>query len=60
MVKCPNCGSEAQVKYVKGRFEEDGDSICAIREYRCGCGKRFYTTEYYYSDCPEEVDEEVE
>lgn len=59
MIKCPNCGSTAQVKYLKGKFEEDGEQICAIRKYRCGCGEIFHTTEYYYSDDCEEVDEDI-
>jgi hypothetical protein len=59
MIKCPNCGSTAQVKYLKRTFEEDGDSICVIRKYQCGCGEIFHTTEYYYSDYPETVDEHV-
>ena len=55
MVKCPNCGSTAQVKYLKSTFEEDGDSICAIRKYKCGCGETFKTAKLYV---PSELDHE--
>ena len=58
-IKCPNCGSTAQVKHLKSKFEEDGEQICAIRKYHCGCGTTFHTTEYYYSDDCEEVDEDI-
>lgn len=59
MIKCPNCGSTAQVKYKKSKLEEDGETICAIRYYTCGCGNIFRTTQYYYSHDDEEeiVDE---
>ena len=40
-IKCPNCGSTAQVELVW----EDYDSYSAQRrnEYECGCGCRFET-----------------
>ena len=57
MIRCPHCGSSAQVKYKKAKFEEDGDTICAIRYYTCGCGNVFRTTQYYHTDDSEDVDE---
>jgi hypothetical protein len=57
MIKCPNCGSTAQVKYQSVKLEEDGEQICATRKYKCGCGKVFTTSQYYYADEQEEVDD---
>ena len=39
MVKCPNCGSFAQV-----RFDDYMDDFCGTIEahYDCGCGCHFY------------------
>jgi DNA-directed RNA polymerase subunit RPC12/RpoP len=58
MIKCPNCGSTAQVKYLSAKYEEDGEQIVASRKYKCGCGKEFKTTQYYYTNDYEE--EEVD
>ena len=62
MIKCPNCGSTAQVKYMFSRFEEYGDTIVAKRTYVCGCKKVIKTVQYYYSNDyeEEEVDEYAE
>ena len=54
MIKCPNCGSTAQVKYLSAKYEEDGEQIVASRKYKCGCGKEFKTTQYYYTNDYEE------
>ena len=37
MVKCPNCGSTAQVKVIGQKWGEK----TAIRKYQCGCGCEF-------------------
>lgn len=57
MIICPNCGSATEVRHKKLRFEEDGASVCAIRYYTCGCGNIFRTTQYYYTEEEELVDE---
>lgn len=38
-IKCPNCGSTAQVELVWA--ERDSYSTKEIREYICGCGCHF-------------------
>ena len=47
MIKCPNCGSTAQVKLQK---IEDKEMNCytteVIRTYKCGCGQVFTAKEY--------------
>jgi hypothetical protein len=42
MIKCPNCGSTAQVKPIGQVWGEN----TAIRKFRCGCGCEFLR---YYS-----------
>ena len=37
MVKCPNCGSTAQVKHIGQVWGDD----TAIRKFSCGCGCEF-------------------
>ena len=39
MVKCPNCGSSAQIKLVWE--DRDSYSTTKIKEYVCGCGCHF-------------------
>jgi hypothetical protein len=34
MIKCPNCGSTAQVRLILVKYDRD--------EYKCGCGCRFF------------------
>jgi hypothetical protein len=36
MIKCPNCGSTAQVKLIKKEFRHDDWEW--DEEYECGCG----------------------
>ena len=47
MIKCPNCGSTAQVKLQK---IEDNETNCysieVNRTYQCGCGQVFVDKEY--------------
>lgn len=50
MIKCPNCGSTAQVKLQSIDHMEDSQGICAIRYYKCGCGKHFDSTQWYIPD----------
>lgn len=42
MIRCPNCGSSAQVKVVWS----DGENCCSshYKEYECGCGCIFSVT----------------
>jgi hypothetical protein len=54
MIKCPNCGSTAQVKPLSLRA--NGDEFLVVkREYSCGCGVVFKTTQYYYAQDREVV-----
>jgi hypothetical protein len=39
MIKCPNCGSTAQVKVVN--YEWDRMDETEITFYECGCGAKF-------------------
>ena len=39
MVKCPNCGSTAQVKVIS--YERDKVDESEITFYKCGCGAKF-------------------
>lgn len=49
-VKCPNCGSTAQVRIIETEYEEDGELIKAFRTYKCGCGRLFLTCAHYKWD----------
>ena len=48
MVRCPRCGSTAQVKVTGTNFVEDGWEITLYRHYECGCGCRFYGTSVFH------------
>ncbi len=44
MVKCPNCGSTAQVKLIYGDDLRDQDSVdltYIMQQFQCGCGCEF-------------------
>jgi transcriptional regulator NrdR family protein len=58
MMKCPNCGSYAQLKVVKTEYEENGWTISVVRHYECGCGIRFVGQSWYESDGFEALSEE--
>lgn len=62
MVKCPNCGSSAQVRKYDWDIEFDGDEELTIyRDYVCkGCGHLFKTERLYRADGWEMVCEEDE
>ena len=51
MVRCPYCGSTAQVKVVSTEYNEDGWDIEVVRTYKCGCSQMFTGTSYFH--CPE-------
>ena len=44
MVKCPNCGSTAQVKETFSNYSKSLNAQC--NAYKCGCGCLFQTREY--------------
>ena len=48
LIKCPNCGSTAQVKILNTEYHEDGPTIRVVRIYKCGCGQMFATTSHYH------------
>ena len=51
MIKCPHCGSTAQVEEWETNYYEDSvDEITVIRRYRCGCGCYFNGTSCYKMD----------
>jgi hypothetical protein len=58
MIKCPNCGSTAQVEPFEVQYHEDGWKIIVERWYRCGCGRGFVTATTYESDAYEEIVDE--
>ena len=55
MIKCPNCGSTAQVKPLHSNFIENGWMIEKVTTYKCGCGHLFMTSIIYESDGYEEI-----
>ena len=44
MVKCPNCGSTAQVRETFSNFSTSLNAMC--RAYKCGCGCLFHIRTY--------------
>lgn len=47
MIKCPNCGSTAQVKIESLYFHDDEDEVERIKICVCGCGQRFRFLEVF-------------
>ena len=41
MIKCPNCGSTAQVKFNDAYFHNYEELVERISIYSCGCGQHF-------------------
>ena len=62
MVKCPNCGSSAQVRKYDWDIDFEGDDeITIYRDYVCkSCGHLFKTERFYRADGWEMVCEEDE
>ena len=56
MVRCPNCGSTAQLELLDTWYHEDGDTIVVERLLLCGCGQDFFTLQTYHCTDPEEND----
>lgn len=50
MIRCPNCGSTAQIKVQRTEYIEDGTTIEVTRYYTCGCGETSIGIGYYHSD----------
>lgn len=44
MIKCPNCGSTAQVKLINHETYIWQKEIAVYLDYKCGCGQRFVTS----------------
>ena len=57
MVKCPNCGSTAQVRVIEVEFEEDPCGAIRYKTYKCGCGRIFLTRTYYTASSNEIIDD---
>lgn len=49
-MRCPNCGSSAQLKVVSTEYHEDGWEIEVVRHYVCGCGERCVGKSYYHCE----------
>ena len=58
MIKCPKCGSTAQLEVVDTDYNEDGANIEVIRYYRCGCRHGFTTSSLYQWDGFEIIEDE--
>lgn len=59
MIKCPHCGSTAQVRFIDSEFmEESSVEVLCISAYKCGCGTYFKTGKVYTSEDEEVVIEE--
>lgn len=43
MIKCPNCGSTAQVKVIDRQVAEGKYQPNLETTYKCGCGRMFLT-----------------
>ena len=56
MVKCPNCGSSAQIKVIDDEFEDDPCGAIRYKTYLCGCGRMFITHSYYREITNEIID----
>ena len=56
MIKCPNCGSSAQVKVFDDEFEDDPCGAIRYKTYLCGCGRMFITHSYYREITNEIID----
>ena len=57
MIKCPNCGSTAQVKVIDVEFEDDPCGAIRYKTYKCGCGRIFTTCTYYEESSNEIIDD---
>ena len=57
MIKCPNCGSSAQVKLFDDEFEDDPCGAIRYKTYLCGCGHLFTTRTYYEESSNEIIDD---
>ena len=55
MIKCPNCGSTAQIRVIHSNFIEDGCEIEKVSTYKCGCGCLFMTSTLYEAIGSEEI-----
>ena len=47
MIKCPNCGSTAQVKMVNYEPYLWERELALYIDYKCGCGKCFTTRQIF-------------
>ena len=47
MIKCPHCGSTAQMEIIDTMCVDDDTTIRLIRSYQCGCGMRVDTSTPY-------------
>lgn len=50
MIKCPNCGSTAQIKLIRIRWIENGWEVEKVTLYKCGCGNLITTSTMFVSD----------
>ena len=52
MIKCPNCGSTAQVKVILDKHYAYRDGSERVIVYNCGCGTNFSTSQLYMAGEP--------
>ena len=57
MIKCPKCGSTAQLDNFETEYHEDDYTLIVVRWYRCGCGTNFITTTTFHSNDDETIEE---
>ena len=55
MIKCPNCGSTAQLKVIDMGIVEDSCGAIRFKTYECGCGYVFTTRTYYKQSSDEMI-----
>ena len=55
MIRCPNCGSTAQLKVVDMGIVEDLCGAIRFKTYECGCGYVFTTRTYYKQSSDEMI-----
>ena len=57
MIRCPNCGSTAQLKVIDMGIVEDSCGAIRFKTYECGCGYVFTTRTYYKQSSDEMIDD---
>ena len=56
MVKCPWCGSSAQIKHITTDYKGNGWTIETTDYLICGCGQPFTAKAWFKSEGYEEIE----